>query len=200
MCVWWGGSLPLSVSSIPPAHSLPVLLKRFLPSSGVSGPSRAADCLWQQRYFKSGVWAKLEWAIPPVPAEGPLRFAPLLHGEELGRRGGVGIGRARGGQKSCYLQPSKPLFHMQSAQLAPLWGGVSAEQSWMFAALFPPHTSSLSLYNIFFSLLSLVLFPPVPYLSKFSNPFLYFLKAPLHFWAVIDQSWQSWKKHSETMF
>lgn len=34
-----------------------------------------------------------------------------------------------GGQKSCYLQPSKPVFHMQSAQLAPLWGGVSSEQS-----------------------------------------------------------------------
>jgi len=38
---------------------------------GVSGPSHAADHVWQPRAISSrGLWAKLEWAIPPVRGGG----------------------------------------------------------------------------------------------------------------------------------
>lgn len=200
-CCWmgraqrgWGGGFP----SIPPAPTSTFSLPS---AAGVSGPSRAADCLWQPRYFKSGVWAKLEWAIPPVPAEGPRWFALLLRREERGGEDG-----GMGGQESCYLQPSKPLFLMQSAQLAPLWGRVSSEQSWMFAApSLSPLTSSLflapsaphlALYassslcshssssHLFFSPLSLFIylfhfFPPLTF-----QHFLLLLKGPFKLFNV----------------
>ena len=129
---WWASLLPppssplsLSVPSIPPAPSLHRLPSPLPSSAGVSGPSRAADCLWQPRYFKSGVWAKLEWAIPPVPAEGPLWFALLLRWEEPG---GGGRGGREGGKKAATCNHQSLCFTCN----LPSW--LPCEESWMFAA------------------------------------------------------------------
>lgn len=92
-----------------------------------------------------------------------------------------------GGQKSCYLQPSKPQFHMQSAQLAPLWGGLSCSLLFIpHLALSPGELLPLSARTLYLPGSCHLFFPPS---SLFRHPSLsHFLLLSLFQRAVPEDS------------
>lgn len=117
-------------SLFPLFASVPVLLQNSLLSAGVSGPSRAIYCVWQPHYFKSADWAKLEWAIPPVPAGRPV-WLELLGWEESWRGGWVdGAGGRVGGCKKA----ATCIKALVSHEFCPA-GSPCEERSWLWAVL-----------------------------------------------------------------